>query len=406
MKKHPALFICLILAATGVISSSVAGNAEAKSQSRATGISQRFQIGTSLQLGAESDSGTRRSMRARSRPAAITVQPGDSLFEIAAEVLGTRSGARLGDYVERIYKRNRTVIGADPNLIYPGQVLRLPAPYGIVQSSLSDPGDSFSDSSPDRTVRIGRGDTVWSIATAALDRVLTRSEARRVAPYVRLVPKPTRRLLVSLAARGAGARHPSRAISDYVERIARVNEDVIGRNPEDILPGQTIRLPKIENASVVPTQRAGQTSSERGVSFVDLVTRTAKLPKKATSMKPTSHHGGAECCPGDLAEQENSATGASSGLLSPSKAEDPSERSTRLRGYFLLVLAFLLLQLFWLLWRTNGRHSRRHRNRYRQPRVGSSPRKLLVASRHHESALLESSASTAREKETSHEHVF
>ena len=58
----------------------------------------------------------------------IDVQPGDSLWLIAARRLGPgASDAQLAAYWPRIYRRNRAVIGDDPDRIYPGQSLRLPA---------------------------------------------------------------------------------------------------------------------------------------------------------------------------------------------------------------------------------------------------------------------------------------
>lgn len=49
-----------------------------------------------------------------------TVQPGDCLWKIAKQYYG--NGA---DYT-RIYDANRDVVGGNPNLIYPGQVLTIP----------------------------------------------------------------------------------------------------------------------------------------------------------------------------------------------------------------------------------------------------------------------------------------
>jgi len=49
-----------------------------------------------------------------------TVKPGDSLSAIAAAYLGNANR-----YPE-IYELNKGVIGGDPNLIHPGQVLVLP----------------------------------------------------------------------------------------------------------------------------------------------------------------------------------------------------------------------------------------------------------------------------------------
>jgi resuscitation-promoting factor RpfA len=56
----------------------------------------------------------------------VVVQPGDSLWSIAAEILETSDPARIARYWPRIHQLNRQLIGADPNLIFPGQVLELP----------------------------------------------------------------------------------------------------------------------------------------------------------------------------------------------------------------------------------------------------------------------------------------
>jgi hypothetical protein len=56
-----------------------------------------------------------------------TVRSGDTLWALAAAELGP--GASAADVTDRwrlIYQRNRAVIGADPGLIRPGQLLRLP----------------------------------------------------------------------------------------------------------------------------------------------------------------------------------------------------------------------------------------------------------------------------------------
>lgn len=53
-------------------------------------------------------------------PTGYTVQPGDSLWSIAQKELG--DGSRWGE----IYSANRGVIGNDPSLIHPGQVLTVP----------------------------------------------------------------------------------------------------------------------------------------------------------------------------------------------------------------------------------------------------------------------------------------
>ncbi len=55
-----------------------------------------------------------------------TVRPGDSLWDIAEMKLGTVEARRIARYWPRIHRANRDVIGGDPNLIVPGQVLTLP----------------------------------------------------------------------------------------------------------------------------------------------------------------------------------------------------------------------------------------------------------------------------------------
>ncbi|KAA1425754.1 LysM peptidoglycan-binding domain-containing protein [Nocardioides antri] len=57
----------------------------------------------------------------------VRVRPGDSLWAIAAGRLGPRAtDADVVDYWHRIYERNAAVIGPDPDLILPGQLLELP----------------------------------------------------------------------------------------------------------------------------------------------------------------------------------------------------------------------------------------------------------------------------------------
>jgi len=55
-----------------------------------------------------------------SPPKTYTVKPGDTLWAIAKRILG--DGSRW----QEIYNANVSVIGKNPNLIYPGQVLRIP----------------------------------------------------------------------------------------------------------------------------------------------------------------------------------------------------------------------------------------------------------------------------------------
>ncbi|NLW05632.1 MAG: LysM peptidoglycan-binding domain-containing protein [Pseudomonadaceae bacterium] len=52
-------------------------------------------------------------------PKLYTVKPGDNLWIIAKRILG--DGSRW----KELYSKNKSVIGPDPNKIYPGQVLRI-----------------------------------------------------------------------------------------------------------------------------------------------------------------------------------------------------------------------------------------------------------------------------------------
>ena len=59
----------------------------------------------------------------------VRVRPGDSLWAISAERLGPRATvADLVDHWHRTYDLNAGVIGPDPDLILPGQLLELPPP--------------------------------------------------------------------------------------------------------------------------------------------------------------------------------------------------------------------------------------------------------------------------------------
>lgn len=55
-----------------------------------------------------------------------TVRRGDTLWSIAEQLLGTDDPGSVARYWPKIHRANRDVIGPDPSLIYPGQVLHLP----------------------------------------------------------------------------------------------------------------------------------------------------------------------------------------------------------------------------------------------------------------------------------------
>jgi nucleoid-associated protein YgaU len=58
----------------------------------------------------------------------VRVEPGDSLWLIAARRVGTRATpAQIAREWPRWYAANKDVVGDDPSLILPGQVLSAPA---------------------------------------------------------------------------------------------------------------------------------------------------------------------------------------------------------------------------------------------------------------------------------------
>jgi nucleoid-associated protein YgaU len=59
----------------------------------------------------------------------VAVRAGDSLWAIAARALGpAASDVEIAAQWPRWYEANRNVIGADPNVLLPGQVLTPPVP--------------------------------------------------------------------------------------------------------------------------------------------------------------------------------------------------------------------------------------------------------------------------------------
>lgn len=54
------------------------------------------------------------------------VMPGESLWTIAARWLDTTDPRRIAPFWPRIYRLNQALIGPDPDLIRPGQVLEIP----------------------------------------------------------------------------------------------------------------------------------------------------------------------------------------------------------------------------------------------------------------------------------------
>lgn len=71
--------------------------------------------------------------RLETSDAGVTVEPGDSLWLIAARRLGPQFGeAQIARAWPRWYRTNHRVIGDDPNLVRPGQHLYPPAEKGAI----------------------------------------------------------------------------------------------------------------------------------------------------------------------------------------------------------------------------------------------------------------------------------
>ncbi len=76
----------------------------------------------------------------------VVVEPGDSLWAIAQERLQPNATPQqIATEVERIYELNRNQIGNDPNLIFPGQELLLPAVYYREPAATAVSGPAVSE---------------------------------------------------------------------------------------------------------------------------------------------------------------------------------------------------------------------------------------------------------------------
>jgi nucleoid-associated protein YgaU len=70
-----------------------------------------------------------RTTSSETTPQEVTVHRGDTLWDLAAAHLSADAGdAEIAEAWQRWWALNRDVIGADPDLILPGQVLLVPEP--------------------------------------------------------------------------------------------------------------------------------------------------------------------------------------------------------------------------------------------------------------------------------------
>jgi nucleoid-associated protein YgaU len=67
------------------------------------------------------------------------VRQGENLWNIAALVLNTSDATRIAGYWPLIHRLNRAVVGSNPNLIFPGQLLNLPAERPVNDKSAGRP---------------------------------------------------------------------------------------------------------------------------------------------------------------------------------------------------------------------------------------------------------------------------
>ena len=99
-------------------------------------------------------------------PASAVVKPGDTLWSISEERLGpSASPQQIAREVERIYVLNRDQIGSDPNLIFPGQELSLPAAGGSLSAD-----EAATKNKTQKTAQIANKGAVKGAARTAKGR--------------------------------------------------------------------------------------------------------------------------------------------------------------------------------------------------------------------------------------------
>lgn len=123
-----------------------------------------------------------------------TVVGGDTLRKLSEKYYGSPDGWMA------IYQANQDVIGPNPDLIRPGQVLKIPMVSGPNPGPGGQPNGEFI-----ATYTVVAGDTLAAIAQ----------------------------------------RYYGSAATKYWKAIHRANKDVIGKDYTQIFPGQKLRIPKL-----------------------------------------------------------------------------------------------------------------------------------------------------------------
>jgi nucleoid-associated protein YgaU/bifunctional DNA-binding transcriptional regulator/antitoxin component of YhaV-PrlF toxin-antitoxin module len=171
--------------------------------------------------------GARTGQAALKGQQAVRVRPGDSLWAIASRTLRTNDGALITRFWRRIYRKNRNLIGGDPNVLGVGQILELPrSPEKAVIATQSTPPKVVTTGTPARNgyrvkIAVRNGNTLWSIA----DWVLGTNQ--------------------------------NDVVAGYSQVIYRANREKIGPDPNLLYPGQVLEIPL---ASLVTAQRKADTA--------------------------------------------------------------------------------------------------------------------------------------------------
>ena len=188
---------------------------------------------------------------------AVQVRPGDSLWTIASRTLPTNDGALITRFWRRIYRKNRDVIGHDPNVLGVGQILELPrAPEKAVIATQSTPPKVVTTGTPARKgyrveVAVRNGNTLWSIAAWAL------------------------------------GTNQNDVVAGYSKHIYRANREKIGPDPNLLYPGQVLEIPL---ASLVAQRKADSAQYDKQHDAKGAAGQGQR--ERSTELQPTSAQAG------------------------------------------------------------------------------------------------------------------